>query len=144
MVSVQHSCRYMIYCDPWLLLWHQWTFRRFYMVVVDKFLIPNKFTNPKNTFWVLHLDSQNYMILDGKLNITKIKSCPQWYRKSKGNEVKPNFLKFFETLSCNLSNEQSTVCIGLPNDILFQKVSEGFFSALCSPPHPLTGFIWGF
>ena len=96
------------------------------------------FKNAKNVDYLSH---QNRLILEPKMHIMKMKTCPQWLLKSMRIEVESVFCKFLQSIGFKLSNAQFLKSIGLLNHILLKKLSEGFFSVLCSTTHPLTGFI---
>ena len=89
------------------------------------------FKNAKN---VVYLGHQNYLILEPKMHIMKMKTYPQWLLKSTGIEAAFDFCKFLQSIGCKLSNAQFLISIGLLNHILLKKLSEFFFSCHAEPP----------
>ena len=73
------------------------------------------FKNAKNVDYLGH---QNYLILERKMDIMKMKTYPQWLLKSTGIEVASDFCKFLQSIGCKLSNAQFLISIGLLNHIL--------------------------
>ena len=129
----------MISYDTFSLYWHQWTFLRRCVAAMETFPITKSFKNAKNVDYLGH---QNHLILEPKMYIMKMKTCPQWLLKSTGIEVESDFCKFSQSIGFKLSNALSLMPIWCFNDILWRKLSEFFFLVLCWTPHPLTGFIY--